>query len=117
MNNIYLLEFKRVEILAQEVSGNLANLRRLKMIRGSALSGRRNPSLDGLFDGMIEMRYGLLGEIAALDANPHTGDLGRRIRDIAGQVLRDLDEMVELLISLGAAHPRDRQNRLERSSN
>jgi hypothetical protein len=109
-SNIHLLEIKRVEILALEVRGNLANLRRLKLTRGSALAGQRNPALDGLFDGMIEMRRDLLNEIAVLDADPDPAHLGRQISGIAGQVLGDIDEMIELLICLGAAQPGDREN-------
>jgi len=55
-------------------------------------------------------------DIVALDADADTLYQGRPISEIAGQVLADLDEMVELLICLGAARPEDRENWPEQST-
>lgn len=106
VDNILFLDAKRVELAAAEIQRNLTDLRRLRAVQANGgAPTTRNPALDNLLAIMLDMRGQLEHRIGQAALN--SGVMRREVQvlESARSVLRDTEEILDLLKWLGAQPP------------
>lgn len=104
MENVRLLEVKRIEMSAAAIRRNLVTIRRLSAIHGSI---HYAPALDGMLENVLVMRAQLRQEIDGFGLDAVLSRAAEDIRASMLAILADTAEMIALLHALGICSPVD----------